>query len=138
METIVLVVSIVIALALIVLIMMQQGKGADMGASFGSGSSQTLFGGQGSGNLLTHVTAILAAGFFLTSFGLAMLAKSNMDSVTGDIVAPAAIESSAAQLGQGDLDSLDMPNLPQTAPVSTVSDEGSAGPQNNPDLPVVD
>jgi len=138
METIVLVVSIVIALALIVLIMMQQGKGADMGASFGSGSSQTLFGGQGSGSLLTHVTAVLAAGFFLTSFGLAMLAKNNMDSVTGDIVAPAAIERSAAQSQEGDLDSLDMPSLPQTAPVSAVSDEGPTGPQNNPDLPVVD
>ncbi|MBV1914947.1 MAG: preprotein translocase subunit SecG [Pseudomonadales bacterium] len=138
METIVLVVSIVIALALIALIMMQQGKGADMGASFGSGSSQTLFGSQGGGSLLTHVTAVLAAGFFLTSFGLAMLAKSNMDSNTSDIVAPAVIESSAVQSGDNDLNSLDMPNLPDTAPVSTITDDGSADSSQNPDLPVVD
>ena len=138
METIVLVVSIVIALALIALIMMQQGKGADMGASFGSGSSQTLFGSQGGGSLLTHVTAVLAAGFFLTSFGLAMLAKSNMDSNTSDLVAPAAIESTVARSVDKDPDALDMPSLPNTAPVSTVTNDGPADSSQHSDLPTVD
>lgn len=134
METIVLVVSIVIALALIALIMMQQGTGADMGASFGSGSSQTLFGGQGSGSLLTHITAVLAAGFFLTSFGLAILAKNNVDSLASGVVAPAVIETPAASSGAVDLDSLDMPSLP-ARPVSGYESESEPGAS---DLPVLD
>lgn len=134
METIVLVISIVIALALIALIMMQQGKGADMGASFGSGSSQTLFGGQGSGSLLTHITAVLAAGFFLTSFGLAILAKNNVDSMAGGIVAPAAVETSTVSAEGVDLNSLDMPSLP-VQPVSANEPENASG---STDLPVLD
>jgi preprotein translocase subunit SecG len=55
--------------------MLQQGKGADMGASFGSGGSQTLFGSTGSGNMLSHTTSILVAFFFATSLGLSVLAK---------------------------------------------------------------
>jgi preprotein translocase subunit SecG len=134
METIVLVVSIVIALALIALIMMQQGKGADMGASFGSGSSQTLFGSQGSGSLLTHITAVLAAGFFLTSFGLAILAKNNVGSMASGVVAPAAVETSAVSSEAVDLDSLDMPNLPAQS-ISADEPESASGAS---DLPVLD
>ena len=76
MEQIVLVVHLLVALGIIGLIMMQQGKGADIGASFGAGGSQTLFGSVGSANLLTKLTAVLVATFFLTSFGLAMIADS--------------------------------------------------------------
>jgi preprotein translocase subunit SecG len=74
MEQIILVVHLLVALAIIGLIMLQQGKGADMGASFGAGASQTLFGSDGSGNVLTRGTAWLTALFFATSFGLALLA----------------------------------------------------------------
>ncbi|HRH78592.1 MAG TPA: preprotein translocase subunit SecG, partial [Cellvibrionaceae bacterium] len=63
METFILVLHVVIALAIIGLIMLQQGKGAEMGASFGSGSSQTIFGAVGSGNLFSRLTAILVAVF---------------------------------------------------------------------------
>jgi len=75
MENIVLAVHLLTALAIIGLIMIQQGKGADMGASFGAGASQTLFGAAGSGNFFSRVTGILAAVFFVTSFTLAYLAK---------------------------------------------------------------
>ncbi|MFV8819944.1 preprotein translocase subunit SecG [Haliea sp. E17] len=75
MLQIVLVVHLLVALAIIGLIMMQQGKGADMGASFGAGASQTLFGSSGSGNALTRATSWLVAVFFATSFGLAVLAN---------------------------------------------------------------
>ena len=51
MEQIILIVHLLVALAIIGLIMLQQGKGADMGASFGAGASQTLFGSDGSGNV---------------------------------------------------------------------------------------
>ena len=63
MEQIILVVHVLAALAIIGLILVQQGKGADMGASFGAGASQTLFGSDGSGNVLTRATAILATVF---------------------------------------------------------------------------
>lgn len=75
MEQIILIVHLLLALAIIGLIMLQQGKGADVGASFGAGASQTLFGSDGSGNVLTRATAWLAAAFFATSFGLALIAS---------------------------------------------------------------
>jgi preprotein translocase subunit SecG len=75
METLVIVFHVLAAIAIIVLILIQQGKGADMGASFGSGASQTLFGSRGSGNALTRSTAILATVFFVTSLALSILAR---------------------------------------------------------------
>lgn len=75
MEKLILVVHVLTALSIIGLIMVQQGKGAEAGASFGGGGSQTVFGGEGSGNFFTRATAILAALFFATSFGLAIVAK---------------------------------------------------------------
>ena len=72
-ETILFVLQIVVAIALCGLILLQHGKGADMGAAFGSGSSGSLFGAAGSANFLSRTTAILAAVFFLTSLGLTYL-----------------------------------------------------------------
>jgi preprotein translocase subunit SecG len=60
-----------VAVTLVGLVLLQQGKGADMGAAFGSGGSQTLFGSRGSANFLSRITAALATVFFLTSLGLA-------------------------------------------------------------------
>ena len=74
MEQITLMVHLLVALALIALILLQRGKGADIGASFGAGASQTLFGSAGSGNALTRMTAWLSAIFFASSFGLAVIA----------------------------------------------------------------
>ncbi|KZZ49009.1 preprotein translocase subunit SecG [Thalassolituus sp. HI0120] len=75
MEQIILIAHILFALGIVGFVMMQQGKGADAGASFGSGASQTVFGSQGSGNFLSRSTAILATLFFVTSLGLAVVAK---------------------------------------------------------------
>ena len=74
-ETLILVFHVVIALAIIGLILIQHGKGADMGAGFGSGASSTVFGSGGAGNFLTRLTTGIAIAFFLTSFGLAYFAK---------------------------------------------------------------
>jgi preprotein translocase subunit SecG len=65
-----LVVFLIVALGLVGLIMLQQGKGADMGASFGAGASATLFGSGGSGNFMTRMTAVLATLFFIISLVL--------------------------------------------------------------------
>ncbi len=62
-----------VAIALVALVLLQHGKGADAGAAFGSGASQTVFGSQGSGSFLTRATAILATVFFVTSLTLAYL-----------------------------------------------------------------
>lgn len=68
-----LVMFLIVAVSLIGLIMLQQGKGAEMGASFGSGASGTLFGSGGSGNFMTRMTAVLATLFFIISLILGNL-----------------------------------------------------------------
>lgn len=75
MEQIVLVIHVIAAIGLIGFILIQHGKGAEVGASFGSGASQTLFGSQGSGNFLTRTTAVLVSVFFVTSLTLGYLAS---------------------------------------------------------------
>jgi preprotein translocase subunit SecG len=69
--TIILTVQMLSALAMIGLILIQHGKGADMGAAFGSGSSGSLFGASGSANFLSRTTAVLAAVFFVCTLALA-------------------------------------------------------------------
>lgn len=117
METIILVVHVLAAVALIGLIMIQQGKGAEAGASFGAGASQTLFGSSGSGNFLTRTSAILATVFFLTSFALAVIARDKADSmVRDDLGLPVAEEVQALEAAaeaEEELAPLDaLPELP--------------------------
>ena len=73
MYQIVLLVHVVIAVLLIALVLIQHGKGADIGAAFGSGASNTVFGSQGSGGFLFKLTGALAIGFFVTSLTLSSL-----------------------------------------------------------------
>ena len=70
METAILILHVLAALCVIGLVLLQHGKGADMGAAFGSGSAGSLFGSSGSANFLSRMTGVLAAVFFLTSLGL--------------------------------------------------------------------
>jgi preprotein translocase subunit SecG len=73
--TLVLIVHVLMALGIIGLVLLQHGKGADVGAAFGSGASGSLFGATGSANFLSRTTAILAAVFFMSSLGLAYIAN---------------------------------------------------------------
>lgn len=77
MEKLVLVAHLLIAVSIIGLILIQQGKGAEAGASFGGGGSQTFFGSSGSWNFFSKATAILATLFFVTSLTLAVMARNN-------------------------------------------------------------
>jgi preprotein translocase subunit SecG len=70
METLILVIHVLAALAIVGLVLLQHGKGADVGAAFGSGSAGSVFGSSGSANFLSRMTAIAAVIFFLTSLGL--------------------------------------------------------------------
>ena len=79
MYTFILALHIIVAIAMIGLILIQHGKGADAGASFGAGSSGTVFGAAGTANFLTRATAILTAIFFVTSMTLAVQARKQAD-----------------------------------------------------------
>ena len=74
MSQLILMLHILIAICLIVLVLIQHGKGADAGAAFGSGSSNTMFGSAGVTPFLTKITALLALLFFLTSLTLSFIA----------------------------------------------------------------
>lgn len=83
--SVILTVHILVALAIIGLVLMQHGKGADMGAAFGSGASGSLFGSSGSANFLSRTTGVLAAVFFVTSLALAYVASSK-PKTTGSVM----------------------------------------------------
>jgi len=78
-ENLILITHVIAALSIIGLVMLQQGKGAEMGSGFGSGSSNTVFGSAGAGNFLTRATTIVALLFFITSFSLAYFARGKVD-----------------------------------------------------------
>lgn len=113
MEKITLVVHILLAFGVIGLVMIQQGKGADAGASFGGGSSQTVFGGQGSGNFLSRMTAIFATIFFVTSMVLAVVASDKARGIN-DIGVPMQEMSEALEQ--------DAPNVEEYAPTTDAPD----------------
>ncbi|MFQ3325125.1 MAG: preprotein translocase subunit SecG [Pseudomonadales bacterium] len=121
MEQLILVGHVVFAIVIIGLIMIQQGKGADMGASFGSGSSQTVFGAGGGGNLLTRLTAVLATLFFATSFGLAIVAKDKASNMVEVDYIPEVIQSGPAMTIESELDAMET-QIPGAATAPTSSD----------------
>jgi preprotein translocase subunit SecG len=75
MEVLILVVHVIVALAIIALVLLQHGKGADMGAAFGTGSAGSVFGSSGSANFLSRTTAVLATIFFISSIGLTVVSS---------------------------------------------------------------
>jgi preprotein translocase subunit SecG len=77
LETLIWIVHVLAALAVIGLVLIQHGKGADVGAAFGSGSAGSLFGSSGAANFLSRSTAVLAGVFFVTSLGLSYLSGHN-------------------------------------------------------------
>ncbi|MGP1956825.1 MAG: preprotein translocase subunit SecG [Arsenophonus sp. NC-PE1-MAG3] len=97
MYIILLFIFLLVSIALIGMVMLQQGKGADIGASFGAGASTTLFGSSGSGNFITQMTAIFATLFFVISLILANLSinKSVTRSEWENIGEPVKAEKSA-------------------------------------------
>jgi preprotein translocase subunit SecG len=100
MQTLILVLHILAAVGIVVLVLLQHGKGADMGAAFGSGSAGSLFGSAGAANFLSRTTAILAAVFFATSLGLTYFSvPSRSGGVTQQLETPAQ-PASAAKPGE--------------------------------------
>jgi len=116
METIVVVVHVIVAIGIVGLVLLQQGKGADAGASFGAGSSQTVFGASGTGNFLVRATTVGATIFFITSLSLAVFAK-NQSTLGGAANSPLANEAllqEAAAPIVSDVPQLDVAPLPSS------------------------
>ena len=95
LHTIILTVHIIAGFSVIGLVLLQHGKGADMGAAFGSGASGSLFGATGSANFLSRLTAALAAVFFLTSLALSYIATSR-PRVAGSVMDSAPVQTTPA------------------------------------------
>ncbi|MGQ7817309.1 preprotein translocase subunit SecG [Metapseudomonas furukawaii] len=118
LETVVVVVHLLVALGVVGLVLIQQGKGADAGASFGAGASATVFGSQGSATFLSRVTAILAAVFFITSLGLAYFAKEKADALSNvGLPDPAVLEVQPSKPAADDV-----PVLEEQKPATQSSD----------------
>ncbi|QPF74285.1 preprotein translocase subunit SecG [Roseateles sp. DAIF2] len=95
----VLVVQLLSALVMIGLVLVQHGKGADMGASFGSGASGSLFGATGSANFLSRSTAICATLFFACTLALAYMSNNRANAPAGDSVLDRAVPVTAPASG---------------------------------------
>ncbi len=134
LETVLLSLLVLDAIALTVLVLLQQGKGADVGAAFGSGASNTMFGSAGGAPFLTKLTAWLSIGFFAIAFALAYIAKERADSAN-TLGIPTAVQTQDAaespepaglevpdlgdddipqvdQVMDGDIPSSDIPQIP--------------------------
>ncbi len=129
MESVLVVVHLFLAIGLVGLILIQHGKGADMGAAFGSGASSSVFGSRGASNFLSRTTAILATLFFVTSLALAGFAMRSGDQETLMDKAPAAQTEPTEQSA---LPPSDLPNVP----TETSSDLPSAPITDMPSVPV--
>ncbi|MDE2092027.1 MAG: preprotein translocase subunit SecG [Gammaproteobacteria bacterium] len=124
--TILEIILVFVAVALVIFILLQQGKGADAGAAFGSGASGTVFGAGGSANFLSRTTAVLAALFFILALAMAYLSH-HLTATPQSIVERAAQQQAATTQPV-------MPQAPsatKTPPVTSKSD-GNPSPVKPP------
>lgn len=114
MTTVIIIIHVIVAVLLIGVILVQRGQGADMGASFGGGSSQTLFGSRGSGSFLGKMTGGLAAAFMVTSLTLAFFTQQNTGSIVErNVVAPA--QDTSVPSSEGAAPSIDPSDFKDTS-----------------------
>lgn len=123
METLVLIVHVLLAAAIIALVLLQQGKGAEAGASFGAGASQTVFGSTGNTGFMVKITALVAAILFATSFALAYFAKERAANVGQAGIPSLQVIESAAERAE-ELPVLEVPR--------------ASGAASSSDIPTVD
>ena len=144
--SIVLTIQVLSAIAVIGLVLVQHGKGADMGAAFGSGASGSLFGATGSANFLSRSTAVAAGLFFATTLGLAWLSNSRtvaprsiMDQVTPPVSAPATKGIAVPPAGTAPSTSGPAATVPPAAvvaPATSVAPAATAVPASVPAVSV--
>lgn len=129
---VVLVLQIVTALAMIGLVLIQHGKGADMGASFGSGSSGSLFGATGSANFLSRSTAVCAAIFFCCTLALAYTANTRSGAAPGNSVLDRAGAAPVAASAPASSAAPAAAVIPGAAPSASVPAPAAAVPASIP------
>ena len=142
LETVLLVLHLLVAASICGFVLLQHGKGADMGAAFGSGSSGSLFGAAGSANFLSRTTAILAAVFFASSLGLTWLSShtsgpsgvmqqgvmEKMAPKTSDVpAAPGALPAPAPAPAADPAKAAAPPAAPPAAPAGQATEGSKAG-----------
>ena len=121
METLILVFHVLAAITIVGLVLLQHGKGADVGAAFGSGASGSLFGATGSANFLSRATAVMAAVFFLTSMGLTYFSAGKSEHKKGVMATqPAEPEKSLPS------------QIPSSAPAGQAAPAGAPAPAADP------
>lgn len=115
LQTVLLSAHVAISIGLIALVLLQQGKGADAGAAFGSGASGTMFGARGSASFLSRATAALATGFFIVSLSLAFLAgrTERVQSLTESMAEPEMLQEEIVEENVPELPA-DVPQLPSS------------------------
>jgi preprotein translocase subunit SecG len=131
MEIFLLAIHIIAAVAILVLVLLQQGKGADMGAAFGSGSAGSVFGASGSANFLSRSTSVAATVFFATSIVLTYVAA-NRPSVAGGVMQGVSTESSKSSAPATDTKTsppatVTTPAAPATPATTTPAPASSGG-----------
>jgi preprotein translocase subunit SecG len=119
-ESIVLVAHMLVAVAICGFVLLQHGKGADMGAAFGSGSSGSLFGAAGSANFLSRTTAVLATLFFVTSLGLTWFGMSHSVGTAGTALPSLMDKAPLPKAG-------DVPVTPAASGAGSTADPAKAG-----------
>lgn len=127
-HTLILVIHVLAALGIIGLVLLQHGKGADVGAAFGSGASGSLFGATGSANFLSRTTAVLALVFFFTSLGLAYVATHKPRGDAG--VMDSAREAPAVPVPQSPAPQSDIP-----VPAEAAGKTGGSGASKANEVP---
>ncbi|GMR08301.1 MAG: hypothetical protein BMS9Abin26_1306 [Gammaproteobacteria bacterium] len=126
LQNIFLVVHVLIAIILVGIILIQHGKGADAGAAFGSGASQTVFGASGSTSFMTRLTTGLAIAFFATSLTLAYFTNARMESTSVTDVVPQQVPDIPAS----DIPTSGMPM--RDAPGSGTADKSASSSADKP------
>lgn len=120
LNTLLIAVMTISAIAVIVLVLLQHGKGADMGAAFGGGSSGSLFGATGSANFLSRSTAAAATVFFLSTLGLAFTATSQRT--------PATERGGVMGTMKDGKDRIELPTAPAGVPLPAAPASSAPGP----------
>ncbi len=131
MQQLLTIVQILVSVSLIALVLLQQGKGADAGAAFGSGTSGTIFGSRGAASFLSRATAVLAAAFFFNSIALAYISGQSVEraSVTERFGVSTEVPTSTDPVPAPGTFVTDVPDLPADGSVPTT------GGSDVPDLP---
>jgi preprotein translocase subunit SecG len=125
--TVLMVVQVLSALGVIVLVLLQHGKGADMGAAFGSGASGSLFGASGSANFMSRTTGGLATVFFCATLGIAMMSDRRV-AATGSVMEGAAATIPGAAQGSAPAAGPGAPAAGSSAPAGVSPASGSSAP----------